>query len=154
MWRMSFDWGLAEEWVKEKLTGGGGTWARVACERQHLGHPCSCVLVGAMGQGSLLQEAGMCQSWAFPSGQFPWELWWEQPRHVLWRGAISCVLWWRFWSTNHLSVVSNSALFDGTNFSGLMMANTHVKLSIQLYCSYMCYLSLLGFQIKQPHAII
>lgn len=51
------------------------------------------------------------------------------------------------------SVVSNRGLFDGTGFSGLVMADTRAKLSIQLCRSYMCYLSLAGLLGKHPNAL-
>lgn len=35
-----------------------------------------------------------------------------------------------------------------------MMADAHTKISIQSCCSYEHYLSLLGFQMKHPHAMI
>lgn len=67
-------------------------------------------------------------------------------------GHLSCAVMGS-WLVNHQSVVSNSALFDGTNFSGLMMADTHAKLSIQSCCSFRRGLSLLGSRIKHPYAI-
>lgn len=149
MWgRRRFDWGLVEGCRKGKLTGVRGAWAGVVRGHWHLAHPCLCVRLGAI-RGGLLPAGTRARIKAklLSREASLRALVGTTTAHTPVQGHLSCAVM-GFWLANHLSVVSNSALFDGTNFCRLMMADTHTKLPIQLCYSTRVTSAFLDFKLN------